>query len=142
MTATQGVLALNSQLKIGDGMTPQVYTLIPDIFDNIDGPEVAQQYVDFTHMQSTGGFEERKASFKSPGNVTFSCHYVKDNAQHEALVNAAVANPTTLKDFQLLYPDGTLIEFSAYPSVKFSAATKGKFVMQVTLGLEGSFALT
>ena len=139
MAETQGVVALNTQLKIGDAASPENFTLIPDIFGAIDGPEITQQYVDFTHMQSTGGFEEQKPTFKSPGQVTFSCHYVNGDPQQEALVAAAVANPATLTNFEMLYPDTTLISFAAYPSVKFNADTKGKFTMAVTLKLEGSF---
>lgn len=142
MTTTQGVLAIDTQLKIGDGASPEAFTLIPDIFGNIDGPSIEQQFVDFTHMQSTGGFEERKASFKSPGQVTFTCHYINGNTQHELLVTNATANPSTLTNFQLLFPDTTLVTFSAYVSVRFNADTKGKFTMAVTLGLEGSFTVT
>lgn len=141
MTATQGVLGINTQLKVGDGASPEVFTLIPDIFGAIDGPAIDQEYVDFTHMQSTGGFRERKASFKSPGNLTFNCHYIKDNTQHEALVAAAVAVPTTLLNFEITYPDGTVIMFAAYPGCKFNADAAGKFTMAVTLGLEGAFDL-
>ena len=141
MTATQGVVGLDTQLKIGDGASPEVFTLIPDIFGAIDGPEITQQYVDFTHMQSTGGFEEQKPTFKSPGQVTFTCHYINNNTQHEALTAAALANPATLMNFQMLYPDTTLITFAAYPSVKFNSDTKGKFTMAVTLKLEGSFTV-
>jgi hypothetical protein len=141
MTATQGVLGINTQLKLGNGASPEVFTLVRDIFGAIDGPEVTQEYVDFTHMQSTGGFRERKASFKTPGNLTFTCHYVTGDTQHEAIVAAATAVPTTLQNYQVTYPDATVIEFSAYPSVKFNADMAGKFTMAVTLGLEGAFTL-
>lgn len=141
MTASAGVVGLDTQIKLGDGASPEVFTLIKEATD-IDGPEVTQEYADFTHMQSSGGFRERKATFKSSGNVTFTVAYLKDDAQHEALVTAATAVPTTLKNFQLLYPDGTLCTFSAYPSVKFRSEMAGKFSMAVTLGLEGSFTWT
>jgi hypothetical protein len=141
MATTQGVLGLDTELKIGDAASPENFTLIPDIFGAIDGPEIAQQYVDFTHMQSTGGFEESKASFKSPGQVTFTCHYIADNTYHEKLVTNATANPATLTNFECEYPDGTVIAFSAYVSVKFNSDTKGKFTMAVTLKLEGSFTV-
>ena len=142
MTATQGVLGIDTQLKIGDGASPENFNLIPDIFGTIDGPEITQQYVDFTHMQSTGGFEENKASFKSPGQVTFTCHYVYNDPYQEALIDAALANPATLTNFEIEYPDDTVIAFAAYPSVKFASETKGKFTMAVTLKLEGSFSVT
>jgi len=142
MPESEGVLGLNTQLKLGDGTSPEVFTLIKEIFGAIDGPEITQQYVDFTHMQSAGGFEEQKASFKTPGQVTCTVHYLKDDVQHEALVAAAVAVPTTLKHFTLTYPDGTVIPFSAYPSVKFNSDTKGKFTMALTLKLSAGFVVS
>ncbi len=141
MTASNGIIGLNTQIKIGDGASPEVFTLIPEATD-IDGPESTQEFADFTHMQSTGGFRERKTTVKSSGNVTFTCAFVNGDAQQAALVAAANANPTTLTNFQLLYPDTTLIEFSAYPSVKFRSEMLGKFSMAVTLGLEGAYTIT
>jgi len=141
MAASEGVVGLTTQIKIGDAASPEVFTVIGEAKD-IDGPEISQEFADFTHMQSTGGFRERKPTFKSSGQITFKCNYVDDNTQQVALIAAANANPATLKHFQLLYPDTSLFTFSAYPSVKFTSPMSGPIELAVTLSLEGAFTLT
>jgi hypothetical protein len=141
MSETLGAVGINTQLKIGSGTSPETFALIKDIFGTIDGPSIDQEYADFTHMQSTSGFKERKATWKSPGQVTFAAHWINADTQHEALVAAAIANPATKTSFQMLYPDLTLFTFEAYPSVKFSADMNGALVINVTLSLEGSYTV-
>lgn len=141
MTTTAGSLAINTQLKIGDAASPEVFTLIKDIFGTINGPSISQEFADFTHMQSTSGFKEQKATWKSPGTVTFTAHWINADTQHELLVTNAKANPVTLTNFQMLYPDATLFTFSAYPSVVFGADMNGALTINVTLQLEGSYTV-
>jgi hypothetical protein len=141
MSDTLGSVGIDTQLKIGDAASPETFALIKDIFGTIDGPSIDQEYADFTHMQSTSGFKERKATWKSPGQVTFAAHWINGDTQHELLVTNAIANPATLTNFQMLYPDNTLFNFAAYPSVKFSADMNGALVINVTLSLEGSYTV-
>ena len=141
MAASEGVVGLDTEIQMGDGASPEVFTNIKEPKD-IDGPEITQEFADFTHMQSTGGFRERKPTFKSSGQVTFKCNYVAGDTIQDALVAAATANPATLKNFKLNYPDNTVIAFAAYPSVKFTSPRAGPIEMAVTLSLEGSFTLT
>ena len=138
MAESQGVVGMNTQVKIGSTDSPASFVLVAEPTD-IDGPEITQEYADFTHMQSTGGFREKKPTFKSSGTVTFSCAYVNDDPGQMALVAAAQANPATLQYFSLTYPDASIITFAAFPSVKFRSEMAGKFSIAVTLNLEGSF---
>lgn len=140
MTASQGVVGLNTQLKIGNGASPEVYTLLPEC-KNITGPEMTQEFADFTHQQSTSGYRERKPTFKSSGQVTFNMQLVNGNTYQNTLLTAANANPATLTAFQLLYPDTTLITFEAYCSVRFNAPMDGPLSVDVTLSLEGAFTI-
>jgi len=141
MTASKGVVGLNTQIRLGDGESPEDFDLIPEAGD-IDGPEVTQEFADFTHQQSSGGFHERKPTFKTSGQVTFPMTRVHGDSIQDALIAAATAVPAELSHFQLLYPDGTLVEFAAYPSIKFNAPMSGPFRMNVTLNLEGQFIVT
>ena len=140
MPASQAVVGLDSELKIGDGASPEVFTLLPECKD-IDGPEVTQEYADFTHMQSTGGFRERKPTFKSSGQVTFVMQRVYNDTQQDLLIANANAIPATKTNFQMVYPDGETITFAAYPSVKYSSPMGGPKVLNVTLSLEGAFTV-
>jgi hypothetical protein len=138
MTASEGVVGLGTRIEMASVLSPTNFALIPEATD-IDGPEITQEYVDFTHQQSTGGFRERKPSFKSSGQVTFECALVYGDAQQDALIAAALDIPATLMPFRLVYPDTSEITFSAYPSVHFKAPMNNRLAFSVTLSLEGAF---
>jgi hypothetical protein len=138
MAATEGVVGKDTQLEIGDGESPEEFTLVPECKD-FDGPEVTQEFADFTHQQSPSGFRERKPTFKSSGAVTFKMNRVYEDTQQDLLIDNAMANPTELTNFQLVYPDGETLTFSAYPSVRFNGPMSAAKEIQVTLNLEGAF---
>jgi len=138
MTTSVGIVGLGTQILIGDAASPPNYNLLIEAKD-ISGPEITQDFVDFTHQQSTGGFRERKPQFKTSGQVTFQVALVNGDTYHQALIAAALAAPATLTPFELIYPDTTTITFDAYPSVKFTAPLADRLAMDVTLNLEGSF---
>jgi hypothetical protein len=138
MGASEGKVGMNTQIKMGDGESPEVFSLIPEPKD-IDGPEVTLEFADFTHQQSPNGFRERKPTVKSNSQVTFRCNKLAGNVVQDALIAAANANPPTPKNFQMIYPDGDQINFIAYVSVKFSAPILNAMELQVTLSLEGAF---
>jgi hypothetical protein len=141
MSESQGIVGLGTQIKIGNGASPEVFTLVGEPTD-IDGPEVTQDYVDFTHMQSTGGFKEEKPTWKSSGNVTFTCAYVDDDAGQILLLAAANAVPATKTSFLEIFPNAKQIAFDAYPSVKFTSPMSGKLAIAVTLKLAGAFVIS
>jgi hypothetical protein len=140
MTASNATIGLDTEIKMGDGASPEVFSLIAEAKD-IDGPEITQEFADVTHMQSSGGFRERKPTFKSAGQVTFKCNYVAADTVQDALIAAANANPATKKNFTLTYPDASVISFAAYPSVKFTSPMAGAIELAVTLSLEGAFSI-
>ena len=141
MAASQGVVGLDTQIKIGDGASPEVFTLIAEAKD-IDGPETTQEFADFTHMQSSGGYRERKPTFKTNSQITFRCNYVAADDGQIALIAAAQANPATATNFTMTYPDAKVFEFTAYASVRFSSPMAGPEELSVTLSLEGDFTLS
>lgn len=140
MAASNGVVGLDTEIQMGDGASPETFTNIAEPKD-IDGPEITQEFADFTHMQSTGGFRERKPTFKSSGQVTFKCNFNTADTIQANLITAANATPATLKNFKMNYPDGTIFTFSAYPSVKFTSPMAGPVEIAVTLSLEGAFSV-
>lgn len=141
MSESEGKIGLDTQIEMGDGQSPENFSLIPEPKD-IDGPEITQEFADFTHQQSTGGFRERKPSVKSNSQVTFKCNKLAGNTTQDALIAAASSNPATLKNFKMTYPDGDIITFAAYPGVKFSSPMMGAMEISVTLSLAGGFIIT
>ena len=141
MTTSIGIVGLGTQILIGDAVSPPNYNLLIEAKD-ISGPEITQDFVDFTHQQSTGGFRERKPQFKTSGACTFQLAFISDDTYHQALINAALAVPATVTHFKLLYPDASYITFDAYPSVKFNAPLADRLAIDVTLNLEGNMDIT
>lgn len=138
MAKSQGSAATDTKIYLGDGESPQGWDLIPEPKD-IDGPEITPEFIDFTHQQSPGGFRERKPGLKSSGDVTFRCNYLYNNEVQDALFAAAQANPPTLKNFKMVFPDTTQILFSAYIGIRFTNPVNGPEEIAVTLSLEGDF---
>lgn len=140
MGASEGMIGLDTEIKMGDGNSPEVFTLLPECKD-IDGPEITQEFADFTHMQSPSGYREQKPTVKSNSQVTFRCNKLAGDTTQDALITAANANPATLKNFTMTYPDGDVISFAAYPSVKFTSPMLGAMELNVTLSLEGAWSI-
>lgn len=137
--STQGHVGLNAQLKIGDGTSPENFNLIPECKD-LNGPAIIPEFVDFTHQQTTGGFRERKPTFKSPGEITGSCNYIDNNTYQDQLINAAYANPPNLTNFQLVSPSGSTFSCAAYVAINgWSHPLNGPIEMSFTLSLDGAF---
>lgn len=138
MADNTGVAALGTKIEIGDGNSPEAFHDINNVHD-IDGPEITQEFVDFTHQQTTGGFREEKPSFKSGGTVTFACDVDENDTNGQgALITAATAVPATKKSFKITYPDNTYVTFAGYPSIRFSAPLNGAFQANVTIRLSGN----
>lgn len=137
MAESQATIGLDTTIEIGDGASPEVFTAILEPKD-IDGPEITQEDVDVTHMQSTGGFRESMPTFKSSGQVTFKCNYVKTDAGQIALIASANAVPATLKNYKETLPDGTIFTFAATPSVKWTVPMAGPEELSVTLKIKGA----
>ena len=137
MSATQGVVGFGSLVYRGDGATPEVFAVITEPKD-ITGPQITAEFVDFTHHQSPSGFRERKPTFKSSGDVTFRTNYLHSDASHTGLVADASANPPTLRNFRLVFIDGSAFDFSAYVSLQWTAPLNGPLEMAVTLSISGA----
>ena len=133
MPATQGVVGYNTYIYIG-----ALEILEPK---DITGPQITAEFVDFTHMQSTLGYRERKPTFKSSGQVTFKCNYVHSDSGQTALVAAANANPPTLSTYRLVFPDHTQIDFQAYASIQWSSPMNGPLELNVTLDITGALGV-
>ena len=135
MAATQGVSAFGTSIKINTTGVTWVEILEPK---DISGPSITMEMIDFTHHQSPSGFRERKPSFKSSGDVTFRCNYVHSDSSHQALINAAIANPPSLKNFEMIFPDHSAFQFAAYVGLSWSNPLNGPEEMAVTLSVTGN----
>jgi len=102
---TQGVAGYGTQLQIGDGGGPEVFTTIAEI-TNISGPGLSMDTADMTHHQSPGAWEEHVGTILRSGEVTFDLNYIPTHATHNAstgLINDM--ENRTLRNFKLIFPN-------------------------------------
>jgi len=98
---TDAIAAKGTELKRGDGATPESFTTILEMV-NIGGPDMSVDTLDPT-AHSSGGWREVIAGIKDAGEITLEGNFVPDNAQHVGL-RTDYANGT-LRNFQLVFPD-------------------------------------
>jgi hypothetical protein len=137
---SEGAVGMNTVLEMGDSGSPENWVEIPEPKD-IDGPEVASEFADATHMQSPSGFRERMPTVKSNSQVTFKCNKLYGDTAQDALIAAANANPATPKHFRMTYPDGDIITFTAYVSAKLTAPMINMMEWAITLSLKGAWVM-
>jgi hypothetical protein len=139
MSETQGVVGLNTQLKVATDTSPSNFQLIGEVKDINQAGKTAE-FVEFTHQQSTSGYREYKPSFKNSGDVTFKCNWLGSDAQQTAL-DTAYENGDLLY-FQATYPNGKVQTFTAYVSnLGVNAPMNGPLEMNVTLRITGPIDL-
>lgn len=110
MSESEGVVALDVQLKVAIDTSPSNYQLVGECIDvNLDGESV--EFAEFTHQQSTSGYREYKPSFKVGGNVTTSMNWTDDTQQ--ATLKTAYDNQDELY-WQIVWPNGKTSTFKGY----------------------------
>ena len=137
---TNAIDAFGTLLQRGDGATPESFTTIGEVGD-IEGPELETDTEDVTNHSSTGGYEEVIGTILRTGEVTFPVNYIPTNATHNATTGLLLDwKNKTLRNFQLVFPDGssTTWSFSAIVTAFApQAPVAGKLGADVTLKLSG-----
>jgi hypothetical protein len=134
MAASAGVSAFNTKIWV---YKSAAWALVEEPKD-ITGPGSTAEFIDFTHQQSPSGFRERKPSFKSGGDVTFTCNFVHSATVQQYLVNCSIANPPSREYFKVVGPDNSQFEFGAYVSFTMSYPLNGPEEIRFTLGIDGN----
>jgi len=125
------------------GLGTKVFVKVEDDFiligepKDISGPQISQEFADFTHMQSPMGYREQKATWKTSGTVTFNVNRVTGDPGQEALIEAMNSVPCDILDFKLEFPDKSTFSFKAYPTCSFNVPMSNAFEMSVTLNVTG-----
>jgi len=138
--ASQAIPAYGTLLKIGDGMTPENFTTILHVQD-ITPPPLKQITDDATSHDSPGGWTEIKPTMLEGGDVKFGILYVPSAATHNATTGLiADLHAKTLRNFQLIWPDGvaTTWSFAGYVTgFAPKAPVKKNLTADVTISISG-----
>lgn len=85
MPESTGKTGRGCKFEIGDGASPEVFTAIANVrsiaFSGRDAEEI-----DFTHLDSDGGFREQRQGFKDPGSIALEMHFDPTNTTHTDLL--------------------------------------------------------
>lgn len=110
---TDAIPAYGTQLQMGDGAGPEVFTTISEVKD-ITGPGWTADTIDVTSHSSPNRFEEVLASFKRSSELTFDCNYTPADPTHNIDTGVfSQLDDGQAHNYQLVWTDGYGIGFSA-----------------------------
>jgi hypothetical protein len=132
-------LALGTELAMGDGATPEVFTKIPLTSQISVGPPVKAK-VDVTNNDSTD--REYIQGLGEDGEATLTIIWDSDEPQLFAFL--ALQQVTTPTNFRITLPDtaGTLMNFSATVNYTWQLIEDDAIKLDFTLSISGSFTIT
>lgn len=139
------ITATGTQIKIGDGGSPETFTAIGQVRD-ISGPSFELGTEDASHHNST--WREYVPTLLDAGEVSFEIAFDPSDTTHYSNAAGSLYNAleTRVKrNFQLVLPDagGMEIAFSAYvTSFELKEPVEGLLTADVTLKLTGSVTIT
>ena len=100
MTTSSGKTGRGVTIEISDGASPAAFTAIANVTSiQLSGRDAAE--IDFTTLQSTGGFRELRQGFKDPGQLACEYHFDPTNATHTNLLGLFLSGD--LFEFQINY---------------------------------------
>lgn len=134
-TTTQAVTAFGVALR-RDGVE------VAEV-KSIDGPQLAAEAVEATHLKSKNGFREYVGGIKDGGEITLTINFIMSNATHGAGAgiladwNADAVMPTVTWD--LVWPNGSVWTFPAIQTGWSSGAeVDGILEAEITLQVAGA----
>lgn len=84
MAVSTGRTGRGIKFEIGDGSPPS-YTSIANVA-SISFTGRSADEVDFTHLESDGGFREYRQGFKDPGSINIEMHFNPTDQTHKDLL--------------------------------------------------------
>ena len=120
MAATEGQIGYLTLLKLGNALSPEIFTTIAEV-KSIEGFGFTLQEVDATHMESPGGYHEYVAGLKDGDTVTITLNMIRANA----IDTKVVCDAGLRRNFELNFP-------STLPDYDFAAIPTGWHLQGVT----------
>jgi len=115
--------SINTYLYIGDGASPEGFTLVANVGD-ITGPGFSAAIVDVTSHSNPTPWREKITTLLDAGQVSFKLYFIPGDTGHQKLMKTFINR--TFNDYKIVYPD------PAHSTMLFSAYT-GKFAITTTV---------
>lgn len=135
--STQAYHARGTQIQIGDGATPEVFTTVAGAHD-IDGPGGTNETIDITNHSSPGRTKEFVTGDKGEETISFKLEWNPADVQHAALED--LYDSGELNNYRLVRKDvdATTDEFAALVTTfREGHPTGGTMQLDVELTISG-----
>lgn len=141
---TKAKIGRGGKLQRGDGGGTEVFTTIAEV-KSVSGPSSDRAMVEATSMDSTEA--EVVPGILSNGEVTFACHLIDSDAQHQGLftdlANATLRNFKFIANNHATEGSKSVRSFAAYvKSVSEEYPFDGVMMRNVTLAISGAITRT
>lgn len=136
--STSALASQGMKVSVGDGASPEAYTLISDNSD-ISGPDGSAGEIEVTDLSSTA--KEFKRGLTDNGNISMTLMFIPANTQHAQLRSDFNSATEVARNYRLTFTDSpnTLWTFSAYvATLSVSNSLDGVTTANVTLRVKGS----
>jgi len=80
--AGDAFIGYGSELKVGQGDSPETFVSVPDI-ESITMGDMTTGVVDITHLRSPGRHREKKGTIRDSGPIAFQGNYRPDHGAHK-----------------------------------------------------------
>jgi predicted secreted protein len=137
---TNAVLTAGTKVGLGDGASPEVFNLIPQV-SSVTTPELSRGSIEVTSLDSTS--KEYISGLADSGSFNLEGYWDSGNAQHVALRAAAIAG--TAKNVLITFPDSpqTKVLFATFPETfALTAEPDAPIAFSVTLKVSGALDWT
>lgn len=140
-----GLSSQGTFISTGDGASPENFTELAEVV-SIGGPNETSEELDFTHLRSPGAYREFKQSFKDGGELPLTLNFIPGSASQNSIGGIRAdyaANPQTVRNRKITYPDGTTCTFQSFVKGVGSTASVGaKLELNVALRISGATTWT
>ena len=144
MTNPIALPAINTQIQVGNGVSPEIFSTIAFVSD-ITGPGISGQVVDVTSMSGNTAWRSKIVTLLDGGDVSFKAFWQPMLASHQNLLtlfsHRGAGAPGVPIDFRLVFPDqdATVYAFSGFVSkCSLTEAVAGVIEAQVSITITGT----
>lgn len=85
MAESSGKTGRGIKFEMGDADSPINFVAVANV-TSIGFTGRSADEIDFTHLDSSGGFRELRQGFKDPGSINLELHFDPTNATHQDLL--------------------------------------------------------
>lgn len=132
---------IGTALKVANTGSPVTYTAIGEV-KNVNGPNVSNEQIEVTNLDSPNNFKEFIGGLKDGGEIQFEMNWIKGAKQVQIRDDVVSA---TKRKYQITWPTSpsTVALFDAFPtSFSMNAEPNAAIVASLTLKLTGDITWT